>query len=70
MASKNKSEGNMILVYVKEADGETVVWELPIRSAKSKEHLVKRIKKMLDEEYNGEHYELQNNALVSIKGES
>ena len=42
----------MILVYVKpeNEDCETC-WELPIRSAKSQVHLMKRIHKMLKEEY-------------------
>ena len=50
----------MILVYVKEKNGEEVCWELPIRSAKSREHLIKRITKMLKDEYKDEPFEILN----------
>ena len=50
----------MILVYVKEKNGETVVWDLNIKYAKSQRHLVNRINRLLKKEYGDEPFEILN----------
>lgn len=50
----------MILVYVKpENEEQQTCWELPIKYAKSHNHLLKRINKMLKEEYKNVGYEIK-----------
>ena len=50
----------MILVYVKpEDEKQQTCWELPIKYAKTHEHLMKRIHKMLKQEYKTTKYEIK-----------
>lgn len=50
----------MILVYVKpENEEQQTCWELPIKHAKTHKHLMKRIHKMLKEEYGDVKYEIK-----------